>query len=172
MSWNEALPTLAMPRLEARSARLVPLLIQVPDLGSKPRRAFRTLPRCDRAVLLGGRRRRKRRLRKEVRITLWTVAAAFFLTIAWNQRYAMGLDRCLAATSAVMVSRPYVASDMNSARPISWNHPLRSGSSAPSVLLSIDPVGAPFEDDVETRVILPGYLLPDDNHEEPAHEGS
>jgi hypothetical protein len=41
---------------------------------------------------------------------------------------------------------------------------------APSVRLSIKPVDA--EADAETRVSLPGYVLPADRREEPSHEGS
>ena len=40
------------------------------------------------------------------------------------------------------------------------------------VLLSVEPVGTAVDSDTETPVVFPGYLLPDDNHEEPAHEGS
>ncbi len=41
----------------------------------------------------------------------------------------------------------------------------------PSVLLSIESSGTAADVDGETPVVLPGYLLPDDNHEEAAHEG-
>ena len=40
------------------------------------------------------------------------------------------------------------------------------------VLLSIEPVGTSAESDVEAPVVFPGYLLPEDNREEPAHGGS
>jgi hypothetical protein len=40
------------------------------------------------------------------------------------------------------------------------------------VLLSIEPVGTTADSDVEIPVVFPGYLLPDDNREEPAHGGS
>jgi hypothetical protein len=40
------------------------------------------------------------------------------------------------------------------------------------VLLSIEPVGTTADSDVETPVVFPGYLLPDDNREEPVHGGS
>jgi hypothetical protein len=39
-------------------------------------------------------------------------------------------------------------------------------------LLSIEPLGTTIDSDGEAPVVFPGYLLPDDNHEEPAHEGS
>ena len=42
----------------------------------------------------------------------------------------------------------------------------------PRVLLSIEPVGTTAESDAEAPVVFPGYLLPEDTHEESAHEGS
>jgi hypothetical protein len=47
-----------------------------------------------------------------------------------------------------------------------------SAATALPVLLLIEPVGTTVHSDIETPVVFPGYLLPDDNHEEPAHEGS
>jgi hypothetical protein len=40
------------------------------------------------------------------------------------------------------------------------------------VLLSIEPAGTALESELEGPVVLPGYVLPDDNREEPAHGGS
>jgi hypothetical protein len=65
-------------------------------------------------------------------------------------------------------------------------HPAKSGSVAATglveisqtathllpVLLSIEPLGTSADSDVEAPVVFPGYLLPDDNREEPAHGGS
>jgi hypothetical protein len=45
-------------------------------------------------------------------------------------------------------------------------------SSPAPVLLSIEPLGTTADSDSDPPVVFPGYLLPDDNHEEPAHEGS
>ena len=42
----------------------------------------------------------------------------------------------------------------------------------PTIRISIEPVGlAPYAD-AESPVVFPGYLLPDDGCEEPAHAGS
>jgi hypothetical protein len=46
------------------------------------------------------------------------------------------------------------------------------GSFHVPVWLSVESVGPAVYDDTETPVVLPGYLLPDDNHEESAHAGS
>jgi hypothetical protein len=41
------------------------------------------------------------------------------------------------------------------------------------VVLSIEPAVAPPADaDAEVPIVFPGYVLPDDSLEEPAHEGS
>jgi hypothetical protein len=45
-------------------------------------------------------------------------------------------------------------------------------SSPAPILLSIEPLGTTADSDADPPVVFPGYLLPDDNHEEPAHEGS
>jgi hypothetical protein len=45
-------------------------------------------------------------------------------------------------------------------------------SHIPPVLLSVEPSGTGGDSDGETSVVFPGYLLPDDTREEPAHEGS
>jgi hypothetical protein len=42
----------------------------------------------------------------------------------------------------------------------------------PQVLLSIEPAGAAADLGCEIPVVFPGYVLPDDNREDPAHEGS
>lgn len=42
----------------------------------------------------------------------------------------------------------------------------------PAVVLWVEAVGTTGEVDDARPVVLPGYLLPDDGHEEPAHEGS
>jgi hypothetical protein len=47
-----------------------------------------------------------------------------------------------------------------------------SASPLPPVLLSIEPVGTTADSDAEAPVVFPGYLLPEDSHEESAHEGS
>jgi hypothetical protein len=39
-------------------------------------------------------------------------------------------------------------------------------------LLSIEPVGPTADSDADAPVVFPGYLLPVENHEEAAHEGS
>jgi hypothetical protein len=45
-------------------------------------------------------------------------------------------------------------------------------ASRPAVVLSLEPTGVLPDSEDDAPVVLPGYLLPDDGHEEPAHEGS
>ena len=45
-------------------------------------------------------------------------------------------------------------------------------TSPASILLSIEPAGTAVDLETDTPVVFPGYLLPDDHHEEPVHEGS
>ena len=56
--------------------------------------------------------------------------------------------------------------------PGAWISASAATTSPASVLLSIEPVGTAVDSDTETPVVFPGYLLPDDHHEEPVHEGS
>lgn len=45
------------------------------------------------------------------------------------------------------------------------------GSPSP-VMLWVEPLGSAVDSDTPAPVVFPGYLLPDDRHEEPVHEGS
>jgi hypothetical protein len=40
------------------------------------------------------------------------------------------------------------------------------------VVLSIEPVGTTADPEADAPVVFPGYLLPVENHEDSAHEGS
>jgi hypothetical protein len=49
-----------------------------------------------------------------------------------------------------------------------WTGP----NEAPAISISIEPAATTPVVDAESPVIFPGYLLPDDDSEEPAHAGS
>jgi hypothetical protein len=58
------------------------------------------------------------------------------------------------------------------ALPLAFGPAGPSAAAPPVVVLSIEPtVGAPAAD-TEVPIVFPGYVLPDDSLEEPAHEGS
>jgi hypothetical protein len=40
-----------------------------------------------------------------------------------------------------------------------------------AVLISIEPSAGANDAEIESPVVFPGYILPDDRREEPAHEG-
>jgi hypothetical protein len=51
-------------------------------------------------------------------------------------------------------------------------HAARAAGSRPTISISIEPAAlAPYAE-AESPVVFPGYLLPDDGGEEPAHAGS
>jgi hypothetical protein len=106
------------------------------------------------------------------------VAACAFLTLvliglAWKIWCSNRISRLLAADAATTAAAPGLDDAVPGAgNPPAWNQVAGSVLSNPRVLLSIEPVGSTADSDTETPVVFPGYLLPDDNHEEPAHEGS
>jgi hypothetical protein len=53
----------------------------------------------------------------------------------------------------------------------SWNGD-RNVRIAPAVFLSVEAIGRISEPNEDATVVFPGYLLPDDSHEEASHEGS
>jgi hypothetical protein len=82
------------------------------------------------------------------------------LTLAWMPPILLGHGSALLMQSDVVgVSRGRTCSAYAAAHP-------------PSISISIEPAAlAPYAD-AESPVVFPGYLLPDDGCEEPAHAGS
>jgi hypothetical protein len=170
MTPTEALPTIRSSRIEAASLQTAPLLIQVPftrhdrrprDLSRRPIRHRQ--PRLAR----GG--QPKRRLRREVRLTGLAILALSCATATWNHWRSTAKQLWLAPA--------YVSASAHAAMPgaaagTGLAETSRSATHLLPILLSIEPVGTSAESDVEARVVFPGYLLPDDNREEPAHGGS
>lgn len=136
---------------------VVPVLIQVPavrpgrrDLRLARRPSERATVRARAGASTRERRRPRRRLRKGVRVTAYAVLLALaFVPAALGFRAGVG-----AAT---------MAGDDRPARDVTVR--------PPTVSLTIE--GAPLAPAVETGapVVLPGYLLPEDRLEEPAHAG-
>jgi hypothetical protein len=170
MSPTEALPTLRSPRIEAASPQTAPLLIQVPftrhdrhphDPSQPPIR--------HRPPRLAGGRKPKRRLRREVRRTGYALLALLCVTATWNSRRSTGKELGLAPAYTSASTHPAMPSAAVGTGLVETSQPI---TRLLPILLSIEPVGATAESDVETPVLFPGYLLPDDNREEPAHGGS
>jgi hypothetical protein len=130
-----------------------PVLIQVPALSSSSQHWRRTATRT--AV------RRRRRLRREVRLA-GTAFLLFVVPLAWGILTVGRSDAEQPAVSARLtgieiVSPSFAAADESSR----VTGPTEPSAAAPGVLR-----------ERQTPVVLPGYVLPDDGSEEPAHAGS
>jgi hypothetical protein len=114
--------------------------------------------------------RPRRRLRREVRLAaMWILALATLgvaFTMGWMTRGTGPLDlRVLTASAQVHHPRGPSRAPEGIERP-------DDGPQGESDTIAIGPaIGAPVAD-AEVPVVFPGYLLPDDSLQEPAHEGS
>lgn len=93
--------------------------------------------------------------------------------LAWNH---WSDTRLMRHPVSPLLSLPVQPSGQTADRPekgsAAWGLDPATAASHTSVLLSIEPAGTAVDADKETPVVFPGYLLPDDHHEEPVHEGS
>ena len=143
-SWNVAEAEHASPHRYAGSS--LPLLIQVPAV-RVPRQARRPSAKATERIRVHGAdaiRPRRRRLRREVRLVGSALMMVAFLALGAT------LLRALPSSLADGAERSNIAARR-----------------APAVFLSIEAPGR----ETEPPVVLPGYLLPDDGTEEPAHAG-
>jgi hypothetical protein len=102
-------------------------------------------------------------------MTGYVVLAFSCMTVTWNHWRSTG-TQFLHAPALLALSSPGTRSD-----PSAGGGPDENAQPATHllpVLLSIEPVGTTADSDIDTSVVFPGYLLPDDNREEPAHGGS
>ena len=172
MSRTEALPVRWMPPIDSGYSSPVPLLIQVPRFSPHPAHSRRPVQAPVMSTSPQGRSGRRRRLRREVRVAGCTVLALLPLVLAFWSWPATTPD---GASGAHVLSIPY-QSVHRKGLPGDGGTGIWTSAATPSpippVLLSVEPFGASGDADGETTVVFPGYLLPDDNREEPAHEGS
>ena len=170
MSQAQAIPTLAWPRaMSADECGISPpafLLIQVPEVRSysasvRPGRSLRGTSRSSPA------RRSKRRLRREVRLAGCTVLALLPIVILWSQHCFLG-SRAWQPSWAFLSPAQAVRNDAAAAL-VTQEGPSAAVCPTLPVMLSIEPVGTRVESDAKTPVVFHGYLLPDDNREEPVH---
>ena len=164
----------------------MPMLIQVPRVDEphervrpwRPRSAGRGLPSGGHPSLTGAAGyaragvRPRRRLRRGVRRAGWSLlvvaAMAGTFTMGWTSRGGgLPLSPLLGTTALARAGGQPALAPEEGARP---------SEAAPSIAdaepFAVMPaLGAPVAD-AEVPVVFPGYLLPDNNREEPAHEGS
>jgi hypothetical protein len=175
MSRTEALPPIAesTPRAEPGCSDPLPLLIQVP-LVAPVRPLLRSQQHAPVMLRTMGPRRVKRRLRRKVRLA--GLALLGFLPLPLALALTPGTSNRPPCPASSRVSSILTSSE-NGDKPTRarearrWISPSET-SSPPPVLLSIEPIGTTVDSETETSVVFPGYLLPDDSHEELAHEGS
>jgi hypothetical protein len=152
-----------------RLGEIEPLLIEVPQIYLRVHRSQRPGHMTfGRRTWTGKSPRPRRRLKREVRlaarVVLGALCLAFILScgaVARSGQRPVRLLLSMPALPRLSVGSPH-ADDRSEVWP-----PAR-----PTVLLSIEPAGSAVESDEDSPVVLPGYLLPDDLREEPAHEGS
>ena len=139
-----ARPIAVAPAPDARP--IIPILIQVPRVATYTRPSARWSARRS--------ARPRRRLRREVRWALYALLAALMPALSalayWEGRQAALHE----------VGAPRVEVTDTAAEP----EPL-----PPRISLSIEPALPPPPADPAPPVVFPGYLLPDDSLEEPAH---
>lgn len=135
---------------------MVPVLIQVPAIPSSTRSTQRVSFRNFRRPAT-----RRRRLRREVRMAGYTLLMASPLLLAslllWGGRPTVSMA---SARTPEAEARDCDAKD------------LAAASRPPTISLSIEPSGLTPIVEVESPVVLPGYLLPDDGCEDTHHAGS
>ena len=118
-------------------------------------------------------RRPRRRLRRQVRVAGYALLGFLPLLMALTHWTDAQSIRHPGARLLSLQSRPSRGeAPAGEAGPEVWHSVSAATPSLTPVLLSVEPVGTAVDSDTETPVVFPGYLLPDDHHEEPLHEGS
>lgn len=122
-------------------------------------------------------RRPRRRLRREVRVAgriLLVLAPLVGAIVLIGSSWA---SRATGRTIAIAVEPTRDRDDRAGAVALRPDRPERQSSAGPLgtmpvVVLSIESVAGAPAADAEVPIVFPGYVLPDDSLEEPAHEGS
>jgi hypothetical protein len=134
---------------------VVPILIQVPAFPAPTSRS--AWPRVRARAATSPQRRR--RLRREVRV------AAYALMLAAPLVSAPVWIRGEWSSTVPGAARPEPAPAAEGTDRAVAHHP-------PVISISIEPAAGVTGTEAEPPVVFPGYLLPDDDSEEPAHAGS
>jgi hypothetical protein len=180
MSRSEALPTMlvlmpaaSMPLTESGFLHPAPVLILVPHVRPSSTQCLSFAGPTAAAPRLRGVRRPRRRLRRQVRVAGYTLLGLLPLLLAWSRwTDAQSIRHPWSRLLLLPSHRSGREAPDGGTEPGAWNSASAVTTSPAPVLLSIEPVGTAVDSDTETPVVFPGYLLPDDHHEEPVHEGS
>jgi hypothetical protein len=150
------------------------VLIAVPEVAApriRPARVPTAMPRPT------GRRRPRRRLRRPVRVAAWSLLVLVPLVGSVGASWSNWSSRAIGRPIAVTMAGTREDDDRAGALALRQSRPAdRSSAGArgrlPVVVLSIESVAGAPAADAEVPIVFPGYVLPDDSLEEPAHEGS
>jgi hypothetical protein len=163
-------PMTPSPRARRATSDGIAVLIQVPRV-ELPRGRARAGPsrRISSRARDGRGGRTRRRLRPGVRLAGWSLLAlasmAGTFAMGWTTRGASFRLPVLRASSFDRDAGALAAADGDGERP--------AGDPAGEAdAIAIGPALAAPVADAEVPVVFPGYVLPDDSREEPAHEGS
>jgi hypothetical protein len=91
-------------------------------------------------------------------------------SMGWASLSSRTTDRSLLRTLRQSLGRDQVARSIEGQEPLEVTGTLIG--EPPTVVLSIEPASSTSSSETDAPVVFPGYLLPDDSFEEPAHEGS
>ena len=161
MNQEQGLQTWPTPRpTRATTRTVVPVLIAVPELPDSSRgRGWTSFSTRARDGFPGRvRARPRRRLRREVRMAGYGMMAV--MALAWVPRVFPGAGPDPAPRSEWAAGYRGDGCATYAVAP------------APAIRISIEPAGLAPCAGAGAPVVFPGYLLPDDGCEEPAHAGS
>ena len=177
MSQINAYPTITSMRAGRPPVFEMAVLIEVPRVPAPKVRDTGMTSSRDGWRQSTPRRLPRRRLRRSVRLAGWSLLATLLIpgvsALGWGTlaRRTVNLWAWSEVAKAGDRNRDDMAGMVGTSGPIVM--PAEPSIKAASVVVKpIEPaIGAPIAD-AEVSVIFPGYVLPDDNLEEPAHEGS
>jgi hypothetical protein len=142
----------------------VPLLIQIPDLGSFSTRSRGQSPRtADWQARVH--RRSKRRLRREVRIAGCSLLGIIPLALAVAYWPSAAVGRPVASRVLAITGEPSKASTASWKEWLGFEkeRPATRAAMIPPVRLSLESISAIQDEPQAAPAVFPGYLLPDDN---------
>jgi hypothetical protein len=150
------------------------VLIAVPEVSApriRPARAPAAMPAP------AGRRRPRRRLRRPVRVAARILLVLVPLVGSVGAGWSNWSSRAIGRPVAVTPAGTRDGDDRAGAVPLRASRPddaswAGAPGRLPVVVLSIESVAGAPASDAEVPIVFPGYVLPDDSLEEPAHEGS
>jgi hypothetical protein len=150
------------------------VLIQIPEIRSRRAGWLGLRSAGDYSVRKTRIDRPSRRLRREIRLAGCVLLALMILGLAVNAWWTSQTGWLLLADHLSTRPGPTELADpkLLPGRKPPLNQWGGSVVCVPSLTLSIEPLTTTPSSDTEIPVVFPGYVLPDDNLEEPAHEGS